>query len=444
MILPLVAIVGAPNVGKSTLFNRLIGRRQSIVTDEPGVTRDRIYGTVQDSRTPFRLVDTGGLTPRVETAYAREIERQADAALAEAALVLFVVDARAGITALDRELTSMLRRLNIPLILVANKADSKAVEQEALALHELGLGSPVPVSAEHALGVDDLVDAVAKVLGPLEDTGEPAQESPEVPELRVAIVGRPNVGKSSIFNRLVGEERVLVSDIPGTTRDAIDTALDFGGRRYRLIDTAGLRRRGRIQRGVDRFSSMRARKNIERCDVAVLVLDASETLASQDAHIAGFIVDAYRPFVVVLNKWDLISKREESAKRWLSDVGHRLSFAKQVPLIFVSALSGLRMTKILEEVDQVHACAGIQVPTADLNRYLHGETEASPSAPPPRGSLRFYYMTQTGVYPPSFVLFCNDPKKVHFSIRRRLENALRERFGLGAAPIRLNFRARRE
>jgi len=440
MKLPLVAIVGAPNVGKSTLFNRLIGRRQSIVTDEPGVTRDRIYGTVEDVRTSFRLVDTGGLTPRVEAAYAREIEQQADAALDEAALVLFVVDARAGITALDRELASMLRRRSSPLILVANKVDSEAIEQEALALHELGLGSPFAVSAEHALGVDDLVDAVVELLGPVEDVDEPSGE----PELRVAIVGRPNVGKSSIFNRLVGEERVMVSDIPGTTRDAIDTAFEFGGRRYRLIDTAGLRRRGRIQRGVDRFSSQRARQNIERCDVAVLVLDASESLASQDAHIAGFIVDAYRPFVVVLNKWDLISEREENAKRWLREVGHRLRFAKQVPLLFISALSGQRVTKIFEEVDQVYASAGIQVSTADLNRYLHGQTEANPTAPPPRGCLRFFYMTQTGVYPPSFVLFCNDPRKVHFSIRRRVENDLRERFDLGAAPIRLSFRSRRQ
>jgi len=439
---PLVAIVGAPNVGKSTLFNRLIGRRLSIVTDEPGVTRDRIYGTVDEPASPFRLVDTGGLTPRVEAAYAREIERQADAALAEAALVLFVVDARAGVTALDRELATMLRRRGVPLLLVANKVDSKAVEQEALALHELGLGDPHPVSAEHALGVDALVDAVVDLLGPAEegDVEEPASE----PELRVALVGRPNVGKSSIFNRLVGEERVLVSDIPGTTRDAIDTALEFGGRRYRLIDTAGLRRRGRIQRGVDRFSSQRARRNIDRCDVAVLVLDASESLAAQDAHIAGFIVDAYRPFVVVLNKWDLISEREEESKRWLREVAHRLRFAKQAPLLFVSALSGQRITRILEEVDQVHASAGIQVPTADLNRYLHGQTEADPTAPPPRGSLRFFYMTQTGVYPPSFVLFCNDPKKVHFSVRRRIENDLRERFDFGAAPIRLSFRSRRE
>jgi GTP-binding protein len=439
MELPLVAIVGAPNVGKSTLFNRLIGRRRSIVTNEPGVTRDRIYGTVRDAPRPFRLVDTGGLTPRVEAAYARQIEGQAQAALDEAALVLFVVDARAGLTALDRELAEMLRRRGGPLLLVANKIDGEHVEPAALACHELGLGQPHSVSAEHSRGIDELIESIDRLLGP----GEPGEVAPREDELRVAIVGRPNVGKSSIFNRLVGEERAVVSDIPGTTRDAVDTSLELGARRYRLIDTAGLRRRGRIQRGVDRFSSERARRNIDRCDVAVLVLDASAELAAQDTHIAGYIVDAFRPLVVVLNKWDLVEDREAQAKRWMREVSHRLRFVKQVPLLFVSALSGQRVSRILDEVDRVHASAGIEVPTAELNRFLHGQAEANPSAPPPRGSLRFYYMTQTGTHPPSFVLFCNDPRKVHFSVRRRLENGLRERFDLGSAPIRLSFRARR-
>jgi GTP-binding protein len=435
----LVAIVGAPNVGKSTLFNRLIGRRLSIVTDEPGVTRDRIYGAVKDAARPFRLVDTGGLTPNSEAAYARQIEQQAAAALDEAAVVLFVVDARSGPTALDHELATMLRRRGGPLILVANKVDVGAVEQAVPALHELGLGTPHPVSAEHGLGVDELVGAICEALGPVDEL----EETPEEVETRVAIVGRPNVGKSSIFNRLVGQDRVVVSDLPGTTRDAVDTGIETGGRRYRLIDTAGLRRPGRIQPGVDRFSSLKARSNIDRCDVAVLVLDGSTPLTAQDAHIAGHIVEAYRPLVVAVNKWDLIEGREDQAKRWQREIEQRLHFAKQVPTVFVSALSGQRVLKLLDEVDKVYSSAGMRVSTVELNRWLHGHAEADPDAPPPRRSLRLFYMTQTGTHPPSFLVFCNEPRRVHFSFRRRLENGLRERFGFGASPLRLRFRARR-
>jgi GTP-binding protein len=440
MGLPVVVIVGAPNVGKSTLFNRLVGWRRAIVTDEPGMTRDRLYGVVREAPRPFRVVDTGGIDPGSAAPFARDIERQAEAALDEGALALFVVDARAGITALDRELASRLRRRPPPLLLVANKVDSDAGLALTHELHELGLGPPYPISAEHGLGIDELVEEIAARLGP---AGQDSPEPGEPAAIRVAIVGRPNVGKSSIVNRLVGAERVLVSEIPGTTRDSVDTELVVGERRYVLVDTAGLRRSGRVERGPERFSVQRARRNIEDCDVAVLVLDATEELAAQDTHVAGYILEAHRPMVVALNKWDLVPEREEAAKRWRERVRRRLQFAKEVPIVYVSALTGQRLLRILDDVDAVYAAAGQRVPTVELNRWLQGQLEGRPGAPAP-GALKLYYATQTGVRPPRFLLFCNDPKRVHFSFRRRLENSLREAFGFGAAPLRLEFRGRRK
>jgi GTP-binding protein len=440
--LPLVAIVGAPNVGKSTLFNRLVGRRTAIVTNEPGVTRDRLYGQVTDAPRPFRLVDTGGLTPNTAAPFASEIADQADAAMVEAALVLFVVDARAGATAVDREVTEILRRRGVPLLLVANKIDAPKVEHLADDLYELGLGEPVPVSAEHGLGVSLLLEKIDGLIDLDAAAGDPPEE--EARPLHVAIVGRPNVGKSSLLNRLVGEERVLVSDVPGTTRDAVDTLLTVDDRRYRLIDTAGIRRRGRVQRRAERFSVARARVNIERCDVAVLVLDAAAGFAAQDAHIAGYIQDSFKPLVVAVNKWDLIEQREEEAKRWKERVSDRLRFVKRAPMILISAKTGQRVVRVLDEVDRLYADAGRTVGTSELNRWLQETAGPQVNAPSRGRSLRLYYATQTGVRPPRFVLFCNDARLVHFSFRRHLENSLRERFGFGGAPIRLAFRNRRQ
>jgi len=439
---PLVAIVGAPNVGKSTLFNRLVGRRTAIVTDEPGVTRDRLYGAVAEGPRPFRLVDTGGLTPSSAAPFAREIARQAEAAMGEAALILFVVDARAGITAVEREVLEELRRKSVPILLVANKIDSPKVEHLVHELFELGLGEPVPVSAEHGLGTDELLERIAERIGPPE--GEAEEPAAEPAAHRVAIVGRPNVGKSSLLNRLVGEERVLVSDIPGTTRDSVDSLLVFEDRRYLLIDTAGIRRRGRVQRAAERFSVARARRNIERCDVAVLLLDAADGFAAQDAHIAGYVRDAFKPMVVAVNKWDLVEQREEQAKRWLDTVSRRLKFAKQAPVLLISAKTGQRVVRILDLVDELWTAAGTSVGTPELNRWLQEVAAPAVHAPAHGGSLRLFYATQIGVRPPSFLLFCNDTRLLHFSFKRQLENALRERFALGGAPIRLLFRSRRE
>jgi GTP-binding protein len=442
MPLPLVAIVGAPNVGKSTLFNRLVRERRALVAPEPGVTRDRLYGEVRDAPVPFRLVDTGGIVPRGDLPLAREVERQAAFALDEAVVLLFVVDSRAGATSVEHDLATMLRRRGQPVLLVANKVDVPAQEAGAAALGELGMGEPIAVSAEHGLGIDELLDAIAERIA-ASGAGGTAEDEDEDDAIDVAIVGRPNVGKSSLVNRLVGEERMVVSEIPGTTRDSVDTLLERDGRRYRLIDTAGLRRSGRVERGVESLSVGRTRRNVEACDVAILMLDATEELAAQDTHVAGLVRDAYKPMVVAVNKWDLVPERERAAKDWEDRIRTRLRFAKEVPMVLVSAATGQRLTRLLDLVDEVHRAAGIQVPTSELNRWLGDQELARPEGAP-RSALRLYYATQTGTHPPRFVLFCNDPRKAHFSARRQIENALRQRFGFGPAPIRLHWRARRE
>ena len=436
---PLVAIVGAPNVGKSTLFNRLVGRRHALVTDEPGVTRDRLYGLARGTVTPFRVVDTGGLSPGLEVPFGREIERQAEAALAEARVVLFVVDARAGLSALERELATRLRRRGTPVLLVANKVDVPSLEALAHEFSELGLGEPVPISAEHGDGVDELIDRIEPLLA----GGAPAAELPAAGAVRVAIVGRPNVGKSSLLNRLLGEERVMVSDVPGTTRDAVDTELEVQGRRYVLVDTAGIRRKGAVREGAETLSVVLARRSIERADVVVLVLDGSQPLTAQDTHIAGYATEAHKPVVVAVNKWDLVPEREAAAKAWEREVRSRLRFVKQVPMVLVSARTGQRVLSLLDQVDRLHEAAGRRVPTPELNRWLQEVARSERDSPARGRSVRLLYATQTGVRPPRFVLFCNDPERVHFSLRRHLENSLRERFGFGAAPLRLVFRSRR-
>ncbi len=440
MTLPKVVIVGAPNVGKSTLFNRLLGRRRAIVTDHPGMTRDRLEGTVAAEAVRFVLVDTGGLTPGLELPYADEIERQVALALAEAALVLFVVDVRAGTTPLDLELADRLRRRRRPLLLVANKADTEGLVAQAAEFHALGLGAPFPVAAEHGRGVPELVAEIARALDCDSSPAEPPAD--ERAWVSVAIIGRPNVGKSSIFNRLVGQERALVSEVPGTTRDSIDTLLEVGERRYRLIDTAGIRRAGRVERGPERMSVLRARSNLERADVAVLVLDASAGLAAQDAHVAGLAHEAFRPLVVAVNKWDLVENREAQVKRWEVEVRERLRFAKETPLVFVSARSGQRVPRVLDLVDDADRATRIRVATPELNRRLALLPFARGPARGSGGGFRVLYGVQIAVRPPWFVLFCNEPKLAHFSTRRQIENLIRERFGFGPAPIRLELRGR--
>ena len=437
---PLIAIVGAPNVGKSTLFNRLVRRRRSIVTDEPGATRDRVYGEVVDAPRPFRVVDTGGLALSDDALLGREIEGQVRAALEEAAAVLLVVDVRAGVTALDREIAALLRRRAKAVVLVANKVDAPSVEPSLLEFHSLGLGDPVPVSAEHGHGLDPLLDRITEVIAALPESELPGHVDDAV---RIAIVGRPNVGKSSLVNRLLGEERMMVSEVPGTTRDVVDTCVERDGRRYVLLDTAGIRRKGSRERTTaETLAVIMARKGVERADVVVLVVDGSQDLSAQDAHIAGYAHDAAKPLVIVVNKWDVVTDRERAVKTWHQTVERRLSFARGCPVVFASAKSGQRVDRFLEPAAQLHAAAGLRVPTAQLNRWLDDVARRESASPAKGRSVKLLYATQTGVHPPRIVVFCNDPRNVHFSLRRFLENSLRHSFGFESVPIRLQFRGR--
>lgn len=440
MSLPLVAIVGAPNIGKSTLFNRLVGWRKAIVTDEPGVTRDRNYGEVRDHHPPFRVVDTGGLTPNTAAPFAREILEQAEVAVGEADCVVFVVDARAAATAVDREVAAYLRRKHDRIILVANKVDSERQEELLLDLYDLGLGTPVGVSAAHGRGIDELLDAITEAL-PAPDPE--ATDDDEDDAVGVAIVGRPNVGKSSIVNRLLDEPRLMVSDIAGTTRDAVDTRLELDGRVYRLVDTAGMRKRGKVRLSAEASSVVLAKRSLERADVGVLVLDGSTEFAAQDAHVAGYAREALRPMVIAVNKWDLVESREDAARAWADTIARRLRFVPETPIVLVSAKTGQRVGKLLDHVDAAYAAAGIRVPTPDLNRWLRDVAGRERRSPAAGHSVNLLYATQTGVRPPRFVLFCSDPTAVHFSLRRRLLNSLRRTFGFGPAPIALDFRRRR-
>ncbi len=435
---PVVAIVGRPNVGKSTLFNRLLGGRKALVEDIPGTTRDRLYADVEWGDRAFTLVDTGGLDPTSDETFATLIRRQVEVALAEADVVLFVVDAAQGLTATDMEIAAMLRRTGRPLLLVANKADSGRRQQGVVQFYELGLGEPIAVSAYHDLGLEDLRRALADLLPRVEAGVAPPAE------LALAIVGRPNVGKSMLLNAILGQERVVVSEVPGTTRDAIDTPLEYGGRRLLLIDTAGIRRRGRIAPGLERHSVQRAQQAIRRCDVALLVIDASEGVTAQDTHIAGLVLEDCKGLIVVANKWDLMPDTEEARQRFAAQALERLRFVPWAPLAFVSAKTGLNLDGLLDLALEVGEKRSQRVPTARLNAAIREAVARHP--PPPVGKRQFklYYVTQAEVRPPTFVFFCNDPNLLHFSYRRYLENAIRRSFDFEGTAIRMVFRGRDE
>lgn len=450
--LPLVAIVGRPNVGKSTLFNRLLGRRQAIVADTPGVTRDRVYGTAEWAGRTFLLVDTGGLEPdlaprgegRPEAAIAGAARAQALAAVREADLVVFVVDGRLGLHPDDREIAEILRRSKKPILLAANKLDGRERLGEAGEFYALGLGDPLGISAEHGVNVGDLADAIVRRL-PAEAPGEGAAPAGEAPPVRVCVVGRPNVGKSSLVNRLLGEERVIVSDVPGTTREAVDSRWEVDGRVFELVDTAGLRRRARVDSAVEYYGVLRTLRAVERCDVALLVLDAARGIAEQDQRIAGHIEERGRACVILVNKWDAVAGAgggEEAAERFTRDIRIDLSFISYAPVLFVSARTGLGLSRLPGLIARVAANHAARVPTPDLNRVLK---EAQGIHPPPavRGrALRIVSGAQTDVRPPTFLLFCNDPDLVHNSYERYLENRLRDAFDLAGTPIRFRYQRR--
>jgi GTP-binding protein len=451
---PIVALVGRPNVGKSTLFNRLAGHRLAIVEDEPGTTRDRQYAPAEWTQQPFVLVDTGGLdvastsegaarsadhVPLGSSSrdYVREIRQQAEVAIHEADLVVFLVDARDGVTSADREVAEVLRRSSRPVIVAANKADNEARRQASVEFHELGLGDPYPVSALHGTGTGDLLDAiVAHLPKAVEEVIDDA--------VRIAIVGRPNVGKSSLLNALLNEERTIVSPIAGTTRDAIDSELTWDGQQLVLVDTAGIRRRGKVETGVEKYSVLRALSAIERSDVTLLILDATQGVTAQDAHVAGFILEASKSVVVVVNKWDLVpNKNTHTMTDYSQMLRGRLRFLDYVPALFVSALTRQRIDQVLPTALRVAAERLVRIPTGELNRLLR---EGLTVHPPPsrRGRpLKFFYATQVGVAPPAFVLFVNDVELVHFSYARYLENKLREAYPFEGTPVKLEFRARK-
>jgi GTP-binding protein len=434
---PVVAIVGRPNVGKSTLFNRLIGERLAIVEDLPGTTRDRIYGTVEWNGREMSLVDTGGLDD-TKAEIPKAVRRQAEAAITEADLILFLADAKTGIVPVDHDVADQLRRSGKPVILVANKADSWRGEAQAAEFYELGLGDVHAVSALAGHGTGDLLDAVVARLPP-ERTAEEESAEP-----RVAIVGRPNVGKSSFLNRLVGEERAVVSEEPGTTRDTIDTTLAHEGRRVRLVDTAGIRRRGRIEQGIEQYALLRTIHALERADVAILLVDATEGITAQDTHIAGYAIEAGVGLVLAVNKWDAIEPGEERTHEMERIIAREFHFAPWMGHRFVSAKTGRNVVATLDDAIDVVEIRTQRIATADLHRLM---TLAIAAHPPPtdRGrQVRFRHVTQAKTATPTFVFFVDRPEGVHFTYRRYLENKLRERFELTGTPIRIELRGSRE
>ena len=432
-----VAIVGRPNVGKSTLFNRLVGERVAIVEDLPGTTRDRIYATAEWRGREFALVDTGGLDDPKAGPMEAAVRAQAENAIDEADVVLFVVDAKAGILPVEHDVADRLRRTSKPVLIVANKSDSWRGEAQAAEFYALGLGEVHTVSAMQGTGTGDLLDAVVAVL-PEE---RPADEAYDA---RVAIIGRPNVGKSSFLNVLVGEERAVVGELPGTTRDTVDTALERGGKRILLVDTAGIRRRGSIAHGIEQYALLRTVRAIERADVAVLLVDATEGIVDQDVHNAGYAIEAGVGLVLAINKWDAVERGMETTERVRADVAREFHFAPWMTSHFTSAKTGRNVEDVIDDAVKIVESRSRHVPTADLHRLL---VDAIGSHPPPtvRGKeVRFHHVTQADAPLPTFVFFVDRPDLVHFSYQRYLENKLRERFPFPGTPIKLQFRGARD
>ena len=437
MAKPLVALVGRPNVGKSRLFNRLIGRRQAIVEDLPGTTRDRIYGEYYWNGRDVALVDTGGLTTAPSEGISQSAMAQARVAIEEADVIVMVVDVRDGVVPVDQDLALQLRQSGKPVVLAANKGDNRAQMEDSVAFYALSLGDPIPVSAERGLGTGDLLDAIDTHLPPPEEL--PSDEG----ITRLAIVGRPNVGKSSIVNSLLGQDRVVVSAVPGTTRDAIDTELRHYGKTVILIDTAGIRRRGRIEQGIEKYSVLRAHRAIDRADVAALIVDATELIAAQDAHIAGFVEEEGKGIVVVVNKWDLVEKTGTTINEYERRLREELKFIDYAPFVFVSALTRQRLGNVLDIALSVAEERRKRIPTGQLNEIVR-RAMLDYQPPAHQGKrVQILYTTQVSVEPPTFVFFVNDPELIHFTYKRFLENRLRERFGFMGAPVRLIFRARK-
>ena len=432
----LVAIVGRPNVGKSTLFNRILGQRKALVEDFPGVTRDRHYADVTRYDKPFTLIDTGGFEPVSEDRLLVQMREQSQLAVEEADIILFVMDGREGLTPADHEVSGMLRRVEKPVLYVVNKVDSDKLEDLAGEFYALGVGELHTISAEHGRGVPDLVDALLDHLPAAPSDAEAERE------IRLAVIGRPNVGKSSMVNRLLGYERVVANPQAGTTRDSVDTPFTYNRQRYVLIDTAGIRRKGKVSQKLEKFSVIQALKSMERAHVVLMVIDAVEGVTEQDLTVAGYAYEKGRGIILVVNKWDAVAKDQSTMKRYQEELERTFKFLSFAPVIFVSALTGQRVAKIMSEVEKVAAEFDRRIPTAMLNKVL-AEAERSHQPPVFHGKrLKFFYMTQVETRPPTFVVFVNKAEGVHFSYQRYLANQLREAFGFSGVPIRIHYRDR--
>lgn len=432
---PLIAIVGRPNVGKSMLFNKLVGQRLSIVEDTPGVTRDRLYAEAEWRNRKFDLVDTGGIEPSADSQILAFMRQQAEIAIQHATVTLFVCDIKTGLTASDQEVANMLLRSQKPVVLAVNKMDQVGITNpDIYEFYNLGLGDPIAVSAVHGHGTGDLLDACMEYFAP-ED-----EEEEEDDVIKVAIIGKPNVGKSSLVNRILGEQRVIVSDMAGTTRDAVDSYFENQKGKYLFIDTAGMRKKSKVDDRIEKFSVLRATMAIERADVCLILVDANEGVTEQDTKVAGLAHEAGKACIIVVNKWDAIEKDDKTMDHMRQDIRRDLSYMTYAPIVFISALTGQRVDRLFDLINYVNDQASLRITTGMLNTVLADAT-ARVQPPTDKGRrLKIYYMTQIGIKPPHFVCFCNDAKLFHFSYQRYLENQIRSTFGLEGTPVRLTIR----
>lgn len=439
MARPVVAIVGRPNVGKSTLFNKLVGARLSIVDDKPGVTRDRIYGDCEWLGHRFLLVDTGGIEPRADDVILSQMRAQANIAIATADVIVLVTDLRSGVVATDQDVANMLQKSGKPVILCVNKCDSVgAPDPEFYEFYNLGMGDPIAVSAVHGHGTGDLLDAVIAYFPP------ESEEEEEDDTIKVAVIGKPNVGKSSLINRISGQERAIVSDIAGTTRDATDTRIENRYGKFTFIDTAGIRRKSKVTDAIEKYSIIRARTAVERANVCVIMIDATEGFTEQDSKVAGIALDQGKGCIVVVNKWDAVEKDGNTMREYKEKLAVDFAFMKFAPFVFISAKTGQRVDRLFEQIAYVYAQSTMRISTGKLNEIL-GAATARVQPPTDKGKrLKIYYMTQASVCPPTFVFFVNNAQLFHFSYQRYLENQIREVFGLEGTPVRFIIRERGE
>lgn len=436
---PIIAIVGRPNVGKSTLFNRLAGERLSIVDDKPGVTRDRLYADAEWLNYQFTIVDTGGIEPEANDIILKQMKQQAQIAIDTADVIMFVVDVKQGLVDADMQVANILRKAQKPVVLVVNKVDNMTKQNfDVYEFYNLGLGEPIPISAGQILGLGDMLDEVVKYFP------DKILQVEEDDSIKVAIIGKPNAGKSSLINRIIGEERLIVSDIAGTTRDAVDSPVIINNQKYIFIDTAGMRRKSKVEDGIERYSIIRAVSAIERCDVAVLIIDASEGITDQDTKIAGIAHERGKASIIAVNKWDKIEKDDKTMNKFVKQIENELKYMPYAPMLFISALTGQRVNRLFEMIKMVSENHALRISTGLLNDIII-EATAINQPPSDKGkALKIYYITQVSVKPPTFVLFVNDKALMHFSYQRYLENQLRDAFGFKGTPIHFIVRERKD